>query len=1129
MKRKPALLLALSLYSVPPSVSALGLGDIELRSSLNQPLEARIALKSWQSGELEDLKVNLAGQEHFDRAGVEQVPGLSELAFQVVESTDGDAYIEVSTKSDFREPFLDFLVEVSWPQGRVLREYTLLLDPPLYGAAVAESLKRASATGVVEAGPGSLPEKSSRKTTEQTSTTAAAPASPSSKEGTGEALQTLAPTSTSSSSVPVSGVERALTYGPTAAGDTLWQVSSEIVDDSPQDLNQLMLALFRSNPDAFLEKNMNLLKKGVVLQIPDPMAVSTIESSEALAEVRRHHGLWEEYRQVVAARMDKLPAGALAGTEMASDLPGQNEAAVTGERVKLVSAGSASSGGGSGAEVGGGVEGLHNALALATEEAEATKRENQDLRERLGDAETIIKDLRRLIELKDDTISSLQHQLAADGNDLEVAPGEAVDDLKAQASDTSEAGVSPSAEDGSASKVRAATDLVPETLEQDPTAASGAVQNIGAEETQETLAVAPELTVDQHLAMEGVSTTDNVRQQAAPTRHSAAIGIGLFGGLLVAGSGFAMWRRRRARTASLRTADALLLEGDAASIDASELAVIDTEGTVPTEARAEEDSKAVPADSGADQDEVMPPSEAGLRDEDPLAEVNVYLAYERFEQAEQLVKEAIQNYPSRQEYKLKLLEIFAASKNPDAFEMHARALRDAVGDENPLMERALAWWRDLCPDRDLFAGNSGEQDAISIGERDEEADLSGKPSVDFLEEGDASVGSDTVHLKPREGTASDGHATSEMDLDFDLGSVPTGGEDSTERTEGTVDFDLGLEGVAASHDLDRQDGLDFGLADSAIDGRRRENTQEIDVELDFNLYSDTVDSSTATEGTIDFDLGGLELGGSSSPSVSHGAEESGSDETVDLDYSFGDSDAEQPADELEPLDLAKLSEEGTVDFDLGLAEVRETVRTNTVETVDPTSTPDMQWRQAEAGKSVDDRAADNRVGRRAPPDGDELGALPMDDTGDKLDLSYGDEDTQEAVGSSEDLNVVGDVDLEIDPEGLIQRDESDATVKAELAIGRSSGAEATESLPQDKILDEWASLDSEPGNEGDRTLVLGKELSQDLDEIQTKLELAQAYMDMGDAEGARSILDEVMSEGDYEQKEAAKELINKMA
>jgi pilus assembly protein FimV len=79
MKRKPALLLALSLYSVPPSVSALGLGDIELRSSLNQPLDARIALKSWRPGELEDLKVNLAGREHFDRAGMERIAGLSDL------------------------------------------------------------------------------------------------------------------------------------------------------------------------------------------------------------------------------------------------------------------------------------------------------------------------------------------------------------------------------------------------------------------------------------------------------------------------------------------------------------------------------------------------------------------------------------------------------------------------------------------------------------------------------------------------------------------------------------------------------------------------------------------------------------------------------------------------------------------------------------------------------------------------------------------------------------------------------------------------------------------------------------------------------------------------------------------
>nr|MBS0021487.1 hypothetical protein [Gammaproteobacteria bacterium] len=706
MKRKPALLLALSLYSVPPSVLALGLGDIELRSSLNQPLEARIALKSWQPGELEDLKVNVAGREHFDRAGMERVPGLSELMFDVLESADGSAYIQLATKSDFREPFLDFLIEVSWPQGRVLREYTLLLDPPLYGAAVAEALERPSAA---KASGERIVKRTPQLTAEQTGTTVRAARNYSSGKFSAEALQAAAPTPASPDSAASKEVNKALTYGPTAAGDTLWEMANEIVGDSADDVNQFMLALFRTNPDAFLEKNMNLLKKGVVLQIPDQAAISAIQSNEALAEVRRHHSLWEEYRQTVAARTNNLPSGALPVAETAATLEGQSEPAGSSEQVKLVSAGSARSGIGNGADAGGSVEGLRNELALAIEDAEATKRENQDLRERLGETETIIEDLRRLIELKNDAISSLQRQVAAANSDFAAPAVESRDESRAQASDGNAVEVLASTDANPAS---APTAPVPMTLEPNATAASGTTQDVGARETPPPLA--PELKADQDPAIDTPTVSENLVQQLSPT-HRVAIGVGLFGGFLVAGSGFAMWRRRRARTNSLPISEASLLEGEATPNDASGSDAENVEGREPIVA-GEVESQASLGEVEADEGAALSSFEADLLDEDPLAEVNVYLAYERFEQAEQLVREAVEKYPTRQEYKLKLLEIFAASNNTVAFKTHARALRDAVGDENPLMEKALTWWRELCPDRDLFGEDFGEQDAISIGD-----------------------------------------------------------------------------------------------------------------------------------------------------------------------------------------------------------------------------------------------------------------------------------------------------------------------------------------------------------------------------------------------------------------------------
>jgi pilus assembly protein FimV len=1103
MKRKPALLLALSLYSVPSSVFALGLGDIELRSSLNQPLEARIPVKSWQADELEDLKINVAGREHFDRAGMERVPGLSELMFHVVESRDGSAYIQLSTKADFREPFLDFLIEVSWPQGRVLREYTLLLDPPLYGTALAESLERPSATKIVKASTQSGVEKSSQLTTEQTGTTVSAARSYSSEEPRGKALQATVPTLASPDSAASKEVNRALIYGPTAAGDTLWEMASEIAGDSADDVNQLMLALFRANPGAFLEKNMNLLKKGMVLQIPDQAAISAIESNEALAEVRRHHSLWEEYRQTVAARMDNLPSGALPVAETAANLEGQNEPAGINDQVKLVSAGSANSGVGSGADAAGNIEGLRNELALAVEDAEATKRENQDLRERLGETEIIIKDLRRLIELKDDAISSLQQQVVAANSDFTAPAVESGDEFKAQASDANATQGLASSDNNPASAPSAATNTVPITLEPNQTAASVTAQDVSADEAQPPLAV-------------------------SPTR-SVAIGVGLFGGFLVAGSGFTMWRRRRARTDGLPIAEASLLEGDGTSNDASASGAVNAEGREPIDA-GEVHSQANPVEVEADEGEAMASFEADLLDEDPLAEVNVYLAYERFEQAEQLVKEAVEKYPDRQEYKLKLLEIFFASNNTVAFKAHAHALRDAVGDQNPLLEKALTWWRELCSDRDLFGEDFGEQDAVSVGDKeDEEADVSLESSDYLQKEEDVSVGSDTVHLKPGDRMAPEGQTASEMDLDFDLSSDSIGGDNATDRAEGTVDFDLGLVGGDTDGDLQQQDGVDFALDESSHDVQDPADRQEIGGELDLNLAGDDVYSNSAAEGTIDFDLASFDLAGSPASSIDDVVGESSSDETIDLDYPFGDNKDEPPADGLQPVESTKIPEEGTVDFDLGLEDAGEAPRMTMVEIAGSTQGQDTPLDEGVIADSIETGTADDLLVMKADHDGDNLSPPAMEDVAYEQDLSSEHTGMQGAVDSLEKVNTAVGVDLELEPEEVTPSKESEAAAEIDRADEESLGIPATQSHSQDEVLDEWAELDGEPGDEADRTLVLGKEFSQDLDEIQTKLELAQAYIDMGDAEGARSILDEVISEGDNDQKQAAKELIDKMA
>ncbi|MFM7274583.1 MAG: FimV family protein, partial [Gammaproteobacteria bacterium] len=133
-KRASALLIAAAL--LPAGLAhALGLGEVRLSSALDQPLRAEIELRSVGDLSADEIRVRLASGTEFERAGVERLYSLTELRFAVDLRGDGSGVVRISTEQPVREPYLDFLVEVKWPNGRVLREYTLLLDLPTYKPA----------------------------------------------------------------------------------------------------------------------------------------------------------------------------------------------------------------------------------------------------------------------------------------------------------------------------------------------------------------------------------------------------------------------------------------------------------------------------------------------------------------------------------------------------------------------------------------------------------------------------------------------------------------------------------------------------------------------------------------------------------------------------------------------------------------------------------------------------------------------------------------------------------------------------------------------------------------------------------------------------------------------------------
>src|SRR5277367_4080349 len=116
-----------------PSVSwALGLGEIHLNSALNEPMNAEIDLIAATPDELTALRASLAGRDAFMRYGIDRPPFLSTMTFKVGKGKDGRDALLVHSTDAIPEPFVTFLVEVNWARGRLMREYTVLLDPPVY-------------------------------------------------------------------------------------------------------------------------------------------------------------------------------------------------------------------------------------------------------------------------------------------------------------------------------------------------------------------------------------------------------------------------------------------------------------------------------------------------------------------------------------------------------------------------------------------------------------------------------------------------------------------------------------------------------------------------------------------------------------------------------------------------------------------------------------------------------------------------------------------------------------------------------------------------------------------------------------------------------------------------------------
>ncbi|GAB3303658.1 hypothetical protein GCM10027564_02570 [Luteimonas notoginsengisoli] len=424
--------LALLLIALAMPAFALGLGQITVKSQRGEPLLAEIAIVSNDPGELENLQVRLASPETFARVGLEPPGGtVTGLQFRVALDPQGRPVIRVTSAAPVDESLLTFLLEVDWGQGRLVREYSALLDAPRTVSAPAqppiEAPVAAPGNAIVREpvapAPAPAPEPPpAAAPTPQTAQPAAQPATPVATEQASEAPapgNAIEPTAVPVPTPAAQSAPRAQPvaatpgeYGPVRMGDTLGKIARS-VDPDGHSLDQVMLALLRANPDAFIQGNVNLIKAGAVLRVPGSSELSQYSAREARAIVHEQIGQWREMRKP-ATQPAAVAAGDAAEADGAPAAAG-SAARTADARLEIVppsSKDARQAGTRSGTQAGGEGDMLQE-LQQTKETLAARDAEVQDLKTQVAELEKLRQDQQQLIALKDSKLAETQQALAA--------------------------------------------------------------------------------------------------------------------------------------------------------------------------------------------------------------------------------------------------------------------------------------------------------------------------------------------------------------------------------------------------------------------------------------------------------------------------------------------------------------------------------------------------------------------------------------------------------------------------------------------------------------------------------------------------------------------------------------------
>lgn len=949
-----------------PAADAAGLGKLTVLSALGQPLRAEIELTAVTPEEAADLTARLAPPDAFKAANIDYNPALANLRFEI-EQRGGRHFIRVTSTQPVNEPFVDMLLELTWAKGRLVREYTFLLDPAEMRATQAPQV--AAPVDVARGGQ-------ARQGTTTPGSSTAAPAQP--------ATQPAAPTAQQrreEQNQPDVRVKR---------GDTLSEIATDI-KPAGVSLDMMLVALFRANPEAFSGNNMNRLKSGTILSVPGADAVRSTGAREARRIVVAHAADFNAYRerlagQVAASTPAKKPEAAQSATGKITTKVEERPTAVNEakDQLKLSKAGEGS--GKSGA-------------AAAVEDKIAKDQQVADAAARVKELEKNVSDLEKLMTVKNEPAADAQGKAAVAQADKPAAP-----------------------------PVPPPVDLTPQAPAKAPVAPP-------------TVPAKPE-----------PGLMDTV------TENMPLIGVAL--ATLLAAVGLTMSRRRKAQEKKVVVAKqdvvALADPGIAAQPLHEEAGgqSVDTSNSVFN-------SNFAPSASQLDTNEV-----------DPVAEADVYIAYGRDLQAEEILKEALRTHPERHAVRLKLMEIYATRKDTRAFEAQASELYGMTKGQGEDWAQAAALGRTIDPHNPLYAGGDA---AIGGGYAAAAGAAAVAAGAAAYAAGEADRMSDFGSMLDERREARDAHAADEG-LDLDLGSPPPARLDDV--TADPLDFDFANDTPAAHvEEQPTANLMDFDFSDERTATPAPTPTPAPSV------------AESEGEHLLDFDLGGLagERPAAGTPQA-QAAEEAAPDH---LDLAFDAS--ETPPAAAETATPSRLDELG-MDFDLDLPGADQPAVQATAAVPAPADP------LAELDLMDFDLPADVPPGQAAAQPAQEP-ALGLDEQDFALpDLPQAEEAVTAAPPPEFDLSGI-DLDLDEDKTAAPDPYATSAQAKAEAAAAEAAAeAEAIEA----------------PTAEPMSALQM---------EMDTKLDLAIAYQEIGDKEGARELLDEVIRGGTDDQVARANQML----